>query len=197
MANPLPQDGSNGDKRGIQNATARFEERTRERLMSEQLQNKAGRVNSRAVKKAEQERELDAVLREDADFASQFNSNTARMVLENRPVAPNFPFLMLMLAGIKDFLDTADLIIIGILFTTALSFVLSLIIFFWIIGRLSGGWWKKWLTRKLWMRYIVMVFIEFMPFFKVIPATTIMILMTHYSETKVVKMFDAALKKMG
>ncbi len=117
------------------------------------------------------------------------------LLLKNTPTEPSFPFIMVTLAVIKDILDIpGELSIIGIVATTILSVFISLILLFWCLGKLSGGWWKKKIIGWLWTRYIFAVLIEFLPFMKMIPATTIFILMAHNKEKKIVKLLNFALE---
>jgi hypothetical protein len=120
---------------------------------------------------------------------------------DNKPAEANFPHMFFLLALLKDTLDIPlELSIIGIVLTTILSFFIAVAIFFWCKGKMSGGWWKKKVIRWLWIRYVAVVILEFIPFFKLIPATTIFVWMVHNKEKEIVKLFNEVLetiKKRG
>lgn len=126
------------------------------------------------------------------------------ITLKNPPQV-NFPYFIFGISVFKDVLDTGDILVVGIVFTTAFSFLCSLILFFWTLGKISGGWWKKaglsflWqkmFTTKIWGRLILAMGIEFIPFLKIIPATTIFTFMAYKSETKIVKLINLALEEL-
>lgn len=64
----------------------------------------------------------------------------------------------------------------------------------WCKGRISGGFWKKKAIGWLWKRYLATFIIELIPFFNIIPTNVIFVLMAHYKEKKMVKLFNAALE---
>ena len=70
------------------------------------------------------------------------------------------------------------------------------ILFFWIRGKISGGLWKKQMIKWLYRRLLLAAVIEIFPVLKIIPATTILILMAHYHEKKIVKLFDLTLEEL-
>ncbi|TSC86998.1 MAG: hypothetical protein G01um10148_103 [Parcubacteria group bacterium Gr01-1014_8] len=107
---------------------------------------------------------------------------------------PDFPFVIVATAVLKDLLDGLDLSIIFIILTTVLSVLLTIILFLWVVGKLGGGWWKRQLIRWLWTRYVATILLEFIPFLKMVPAATIFVLMAHHHEKKSVKLFNAALE---
>lgn len=111
------------------------------------------------------------------------------------PARPDFPFLIFLVAIFKDVLDIpGDLSVVGIIFTTAASLVLSMILTLWCLFRLSGGWWKKRMIRWLWTGLFITFVVEILPFIKIIPTNTIFILMAHFKEKKIVRLFDSALE---
>lgn len=125
-----------------------------------------------------------------------FDEGDERLLSSAPAKEPGFPVIIFTFAVIKDCLDLPlELSVIGILLTTLLSVLLSVILFLWVLGKLSGGWWKKKIIRWLWVRYLAVVVIELFPLFKIVPATTIFILMAHYREKKLVKLFDLALEE--
>lgn len=127
---------------------------------------------------------------------ASFDENDEKKLLKEPPTKPNFPYIMMAVAVMKDVLDIPmDIGIFGIIFVTIFSFFLSIIMFFWCLGKMRGGWWKKQIIRWLWVRYAATIILEFIPFLNMIPAATIFILMAHYHETKLVRLFDRALEE--
>ena len=86
---------------------------------------------------------------------------------------------------------------VGIIFTKILSFIFLIILFLWCHNKISGKWWKKRMIGWIWKRYIAVVILELMPFFVIIPANVILILMAHHKEKKVVKLFDLLLEELN
>ncbi len=130
------------------------------------------------------------------DNQDLFNDGDELLMVKKPPVTPPFPVIIVGLAILKDFLDVLDVSIIGIIFTTIASILVSIILAFWTFGRASGGWWKKRLFTWLIKRFLIMLGLELVPFFKIIPATTIFILMAHYREKKLVKIANLVLEEL-
>ena len=107
-----------------------------------------------------------------------------------------FPLFIFIIAILKDAFDIADFTLIGTIFTFFTSIIFGLIIFFWLLGKVSGKWWKRRVLNWLWKRYILMLIIEFVPFLKLAPTMTIFIIMAHRRETKVVKAINFALEEL-
>ncbi len=127
----------------------------------------------------------------------EFEDGDEKMLIAEPPEKPEFPWIIFLAAVIKDILDVPlELTLVGIILTTVLSFILSIVLFFWILGKASGGWWKKKIISWLWSRYVAVIILEFIPFFKIIPTTTIFIYMAHKRETKLVKLFNLALEEL-
>ena len=122
-----------------------------------------------------------------------------------QPQHPDFPYIIFSIAVLKDIIDPIDISGIGVILTTATSFLVTLIIFIWFMGKmnLSGAkrsiinrLWKRMIQSKLWLRFIGLIGLEYVPFLKILPGTTILILMIHFSEKKIVKLIDAALEEI-
>jgi hypothetical protein len=64
------------------------------------------------------------------------------------------------------------------------------------LGKISGGSYKKPLIKYIWRRFAIVFLVELIPIVKIIPANTIFILLAHFRETKIVKVFNFALEKM-
>jgi hypothetical protein len=107
---------------------------------------------------------------------------------------PPFPIFIVFFAATKDVLDSLDLTLIGIIFTTLLTFTIGVTIAIWMLGKMKGGFWKKALIKWFWKRFLLAFMIELLPFGKIIPATTILVLMAHYRELKIVKLLNASLE---
>lgn len=130
------------------------------------------------------------------DKGENFEDSDAKQLIAEPAEEPDFPIVIFLAAIIKDFLDIPfELSIVGIILTTALSFVLSAVLFVWTLGKMSGGWWKKRIIKWLWIRYVAVFIIEFIPFFKIVPTATIFIYMAYRRETKIVKLFNLALEE--
>lgn len=125
------------------------------------------------------------------------DEDVEKLTKEDPKPAPHFPMMIVSAAIIKDILDVpADLSLIGVVVAFLLSIAMSMILTIWTFNKISGGWWKKALIRWLWMLFFGTMVIEFIPFVQMIPANTIFVLMAHYKEKKIVKLFDAALEKL-
>ncbi len=130
------------------------------------------------------------------DKGENFEDGDEKLLASNPPQKPSFPYIIMMLAISKDLIDIpGDLSGIGIIATTAFSFVISLVLFMWVLGKLGGGWWKKKIIRWLWKRYVYTIILEFIPGFQIIPATTIFVFMAYHHEKKIVKLLNLALEE--
>jgi hypothetical protein len=146
---------------------------------------------NRSIKRSKAEREM---LSSAGDILG--DENGEQELPANRAENPDFPILIVMLAIIDDIIDFLELTIIGMLLTKALALVIAIVLFFWVLGKASGGWWKKRLIGWLWKRYIVATLIEFTPLGGIIPANTIFVLMAHYREKKLVKAANLVLEEL-
>lgn len=148
---------------------------------------KAGQRVKTALKKAKGRlQEFD--LYEDGDLRNLLATSPEK--------APPFPVVIFIFALLKDLIDTAELTIIGIVITKILTIIFAVILFFWILGKASGGWWKKKVIKWLWKRYVAVIIIELIPIVGLIPANAIFVLMAHKRETKVVKAINFALEEL-
>jgi hypothetical protein len=129
-----------------------------------------------------------------------FGESDTRELIEMRVSKvdlPSFPYFIFGISVVKDLLDVpANLSLIGVPLAMALSFLISLILFFWIWGKASGGWWKKGIIKWLFVRFVFCCAIELLPIGSIIPAVTIFTLMAHYRETKIVKLVNLALEEL-
>ncbi len=200
-------------RRGIQNTAVRFSKNATKRLLNEQIQNKVrikrfqeqddNEFNVDTPKenfirqKMAEEAQLQSII-SDFNAREQLGDNSFDIdSVRNQTSRPTFPFFVVTVAVIKDILDPiATFTIIGILVTIGLMLPISLVLYFWLRGKISGGWWKKQAIKKLLLRFGLTITVESMPLVQIIPATTIFVLMAQYRETKIVKLFDALLTEI-
>lgn len=214
MVAPVKKEPTVADmSRGIQNATSRFKKQRAGELLQSRLLEESGRgrygadaSNDGAYASNDPEyasrgrrpsllldetRLIEAELAQIAEAEGfEREAGDAEMLVKNPPQKPPFPGIMLPIAVLKDVLDGADITGLGIIVTTALSFLISLVLFFWFLGKMSGI--QKW----LWKRYVFAMAIEFVPLLKIFPATTILVLLAHYRETKIVRLLNSALERI-
>jgi len=125
----------------------------------------------------------------------KFEDEDAELLLTKLPPRPSFPFIILGASITKDILDwPLDLSLILTVVAFFISVAMGLILTFWCMGKISGGWWKKALIKWLWVRFFTMMAIEIIPFVQLVPANTIFVLMAYYKEKKIVKLFEEALE---
>lgn len=103
---------------------------------------------------------------------------------------PDFPFMILLAAILKDILDVASIGFLGF-FT---NIILGLVIFFWILGKSSFL--RKRMTRWFIRRYVATFIVESVPFINFLPITTILILLTYNREKKIVQLFHKELERL-
>ncbi len=198
---------------GVRNAMVRY----RDSIEGRSLAGTIGRHNylkqkgprsARSTRQASNEISYNARMQEVYARAQELYMNSGEEIEErdlketvvinmNAPDAVHFPFIILSLAVLKDLLDIlTTLSIVGIPFSIALSVVITLILFFWTLGKMSGGWWKKKLVRWM-LTWLIIAFLgEATPFLQVLPIATIFVLMAHYREKKVVKLFNQVLEEL-
>lgn len=201
--------------RGIQNAEARYKKHSENRLTSTQLQSSERRERHRSrsqpqnrnrtiqfngTNQRDVQRMYSAIREIFSEGGESFDESDVREIseLKTRSVEkPGFPFFIFTVAVLKDLLDViATLIVVGVPITMALSFLMSIILFFWSFGKMSGGWWKKRMIRYILVRYGIMFAIEAVPLVNIVPTTTIFILLVHHRETKIVKLINLGLEKL-
>ncbi len=213
------QKASGGSSGRIRNVQVRSDDRNRKRLMTEQIYSKTrerkaanddvyseqnpgyegrgDRIRNTSINDTKQAiREVQELFRAQKEELSNAELDELTNLNAKPASLPDFPYIIVSLAILKDIFDFGDVIVIGIIFTTALSFVIGVVLFFWTMGKTSGGWWKKRLIKKLWTKYIFALAIEFIPFLKIIPTTTIFVLLARYDETKVVKLINTSLERL-
>lgn len=154
------------------------------------------RPNPLLKKKYQREGVAEILKRTFPEHYEYFDEGEEELLVTEPVEKPRFPLLIVLAAASKDTLDILEFTIIGAILTVPLSLLLGLVLFIWCLGKISGGWWKKALIKWLWKRYVFTLIIEFIPLFKIIPATTIFVLMAHYREKKIVKIANLALEEL-
>lgn len=112
------------------------------------------------------------------------------------PGIPSFPYLLLILALIKDLLDSLDLTGVGAILTTVLSLLMGGILFVWILAKFKGAAWKRKQAKKMAARLLLVCGVEFIPFLKIIPSNTIWVLMAYSDEKRAAEGIRTALGKL-
>ena len=143
------------------------------------------------------ERALDSVRELFASKGVEFDPEHAQQILDGKPSSvPSFPILMFSLGLLKDVFDFLDLTGVGIIVAFVFSIIFFFVFFIWSLGKISGGWWKKKMIAWLWKRAAAAALFEFFPFVQMVPATTLLILLAHYHETKTAKLISMALEQV-
>lgn len=220
MAQNAPKQVSPRDiNRGIQNTEQRFARLAKDRTMQENLiqggrfaendprytnadeengdesaRPRRGRADT--IHSATGQKTLEEIRGMFKDEGEDFEEGDTELLIKNPPQKANFPFLIFPLAVLKDIVDALDLTGVGAIFTMVTSFVLVIILFIWFLGKMQGGWWKKKMLTWLLKRLGLVIVIECIPLLKIIPATTILILMAHFRETKIVGLMNSALERL-
>ena len=201
--------------RGIKNAQTRYREHSYNRLTSTQLQSpgrKRGSItrsqsrvgNHRMEFRGVNKTKVEQMYREIREIFSQggqdISESDIREIseLKTRSVAPpKFPYFIFVVAALKDSIDViATLVVVGIPLTVAFSVLMSIILFFWTMGKMSGGWWRKKMIRYILIRFGLTFTIELVPLVNIVPTNTIYILLVHYREKKIVKLINLGLEKL-
>lgn len=99
---------------------------------------------------------------------------------------PTFPFLMILLAALKDIVDSLDFTGFGLVITTVTSVIVGIIIFIWCLTRGIGAKehrLRRSVIKQMWKRYVAVIIIEFIPAFKILPLETIFVYVTHNADS--------------
>jgi len=122
-------------------------------------------------------------------------------VPDTQPI-PSFPINMVLIAFLKDALDAATgLTVVLYVMSWIMWPIVYLILFFWIRYRMGGVMWKGAIIRRIYIkfifnRFITSALIELIPVLNVIPTTTIIVLMAHYKEKKLVRLANLVLEEL-
>jgi hypothetical protein len=112
------------------------------------------------------------------------------------PEEPSLPFFILYASVCKDLLDftLVELTGVGYVIVVILSWMLWVVLFFWFLGKINGTWWKGILIKRLWLWLVLVLVVESVPLLKIVPTNTILVLMAHYREKKMVKLITLAME---
>lgn len=153
----------------------------------------------------------------------EFNESDLPTLKLSRPETPPFPILIFMMAVMKDivdifvaFPDLAGLTVIGAILTvagriiiTGLTFITALVIWIWMLGRISGmarlgirgaaggvglAMKTKFVKKRVAQGTIALVTESILPY---IPFSTIFVLLAHHDENKYVQLFLGAAEQLG
>lgn len=115
------------------------------------------------------------------------------LLKENPPEEPGFPFFMLVLALIK---DIADLLIISSLIFGLIYFPISMMWTYTRSKRISFGSKVaiKLIRKRVVKRMVISGAAETIPALGILPLATVFVLLNHYSETKMVRVFLQAVE---
>jgi len=122
------------------------------------------------------------------------------------PKSPSLPVIMFLLAILKDTIDIGLtilvvlsfglLLILTIIFGTIISIIFGVIIGVWVTQKV--GIVRKLLFKKVIIRIIVFMFLGSIPFLKIFPEATLLVLLTYLNEVKIVNgLFEAMEKVTG
>ncbi|MEN9920275.1 MAG: hypothetical protein RL538_168 [Candidatus Parcubacteria bacterium] len=131
-----------------------------------------------------------------SDIRKIIDDENEVILVSKPPKMPSFPILIVLMAIFKDVIDFLNLTIIAAPIPIIASFIVGMVLFFWVLGKASGGWWKKKLIKWLWKRYVIALVVELIPLVNIVPTTTIFILLAHYREKKIVKAINLALEQL-
>jgi hypothetical protein len=117
---------------------------------------------------SEVKKQAQTLIKEQLDLKQEELENLSA----NKPEHPVFPVHIFMMAVMKDLLDILTLGIVGII----ANVVVGLVLWFWILGKMN------FMKRWIWRRFILYVFIEFIPFISFIPIWTFFVARAHLRE---------------
>ena len=73
---------------------------------------------------------------------------------------------------------------------------MNVVLFFWVFGKVRFKGFRKRFIKWVLSRACITAILEMIPFVQIVPVTTIFILMVHFKEKKIVKLFDLALEEL-
>lgn len=115
----------------------------------------------------------------------------AAEIIATPPQNPHFPTLIVIAAVLKDFfLDPAATAgVFTIVFSWIGSALLGAILFVWMLGKL--GFMKKQLIRRF-----LLLLLDFIPGLSFVPFYVIFVLLAHFREKKIVRIFFSVLEEI-
>lgn len=125
---------------------------------------------------------------------SQFKDLTIEEAREFQLTGPStvyFPFVILFIAIIKDFVDVISIGFMGWLGSIIIGFVL------WIWIRLKTNILQRLMFRYFIRRFLLALVIGFIPILNFLPEATILVFLVHNREKKLVAFFYDNLERLG
>ncbi len=122
------------------------------------------------------------------------------LVADGAPPKSGFPVVIFVLTVAKDFLDVLDVTLIMMVVTKPLSLMMGVIIFTWMSIHFSGRFWRKKglkVLGKIWLRFFGTSVLEMIPIVGILPLNSWFVLWAYHKEKKLVKAFDAVLRKLS
>ena len=114
-------------------------------------------------------------------------SNVDLDQLEKDAEEKSFPYLMFMLAWIKDSLDAVSFGLLSLITTP--FFFLTFLLWFWGRGFLI----RKLLWKRVFKKVFTTAFVMAIPFLNIAPVTMLLVVVVHNQENKIVKVMEAML----
>jgi len=115
---------------------------------------------------------------------------TRELELTGMPETPSFPFIIVLIALLK---DGIDIISVGFLGWFA-SLLVGFVLWVWIITKSNPV--ERRILRWFTIRLVVVVFIGFIPIINFLPEMTIFVFLIHNKEKKVVRFFYKNLERL-
>lgn len=130
------------------------------------------RLGEQRARRANEERRISDMRESLSDFGVEIENEEIRSLNVDKPDHPSFPVFIFSLALIKDVLDIFSLGWIGIL----ANIIIVPILWFWVFGKMS------FIKKRIWRRFLVYIFIEFIPFISVVPVWSFFVVRSHLTE---------------
>lgn len=128
--------------------------------------------------------EAKVIFEKDGDSFENEYADKLKIELPDKPFFPTFIFFISI---VKDVLDLLDFTGVGVIITTFFSVIIWMILFLWMWGKIS--WWQKGVTRWALRRLVYFMLGEMTPYAKMIPFSSIFVVLAHNHEKKVVQLF--------
>lgn len=206
----------NNTARGIKNAEVRYKEHVGDLTVASHVYEKTSarknkkprfRINDdgqrvyvggNTTERLKEVHAVEAGLRSMLEQANlEYEEGDASLLIQNKPTVSPFPFGMVFLAIVKDVLDALQITVVFLILVWIITLPVMLVLWFYFYNKMSGAGFKKKLLSWFLKRFGVTVLIEAIPFVgMVVPATTILVLMTHYKEVSFVKALNSVLNSI-
>jgi hypothetical protein len=127
------------------------------------------------------------------DENESFEDGDEKLLVAEGAQEPSFPIFMFAAALLKDIFDSIGLTGIGLILTIPFNIIFWIVMIIWSWSKMSGGWWKGRMIKWLWKRFMFAFILDFIP---IAPAATILVLMAHNHEKKIVRLFNEFLEEL-